>query len=117
VRPVRQIWRYYKHFDIATEVMGASFRNTGQILALAGCDLLTISPQLLSALQAGDAPVRRALDPQEARAADLHAVSYNEASFRFALNEDAMGTEKLAEGIRSFAADAVRLDNLIEARR
>ena len=112
---VRQIWRYYKHFDVGTEVMGASFRNTGQILALAGCDLLTISPDLLAALQASDAPVTRALDAAEAKAADLHAVTFNEARFRWALNEDPMATEKLAEGIRAFATDATKLDHLIGA--
>jgi transaldolase len=114
VQSVRQIWRYYKHFDIRTEVMGASFRNTGQIAALAGCDLLTISPELLAALQASDAPLPRVLDPAEAQAACIHAVSYNEASFRWALNDDRMATDKLAEGIRAFAADALRLDQLIE---
>ncbi len=115
VRSVAQIWRYFKKFGIETEVMGASFRNTGQILALAGCDLLTISPELLAALQASEAPVARALDLQEALACDVHAVSYNEASFRYALNEDAMATEKLAEGIRAFAADAAKLDAMIRA--
>jgi transaldolase len=96
--------------------MGASFRNTGQILALAGCDLLTISPELLAVLQAGDGPVPRRLDVAEAKAAtDVHAVSFNEAAFRWALNDDAMATDKLAEGIRAFAADAVKLDRLIEA--
>ncbi len=117
VRSVTEIWRYYKHFEIDTEVMGASFRNTGQILALAGCDLLTISPELLAELQRSDAPVRRMLDPAEARAAEIHAVSFNEASFRWALNEDPMATEKLAEGIRAFAADAVQLDRLVEQSR
>jgi transaldolase len=115
VQSVRQIYTYYKKFGIDTEVMGASFRNTGQILALAGCDLLTISPELLAALQASDAPVPHALDPAAARAAPVHAVTYNEASFRYALNEDAMATEKLAEGIRAFAADALRLDQAIAA--
>lgn len=115
VRSVTAIWRYYKHFDVATEVMGASFRNVGQITALAGCDLLTISPELLAALQASDAPLARALDADEARAATIHAASFNEAGFRWALNQDAMATEKLAEGIRAFAADAVKLDQLIEA--
>ena len=114
---VAQIYTYYKKFDIATEVMGASFRNLGQILALAGCDLLTISPELLAALQASDAPVHRALDPDAARAAPVHAASYNEASFRYALNQDAMATEKLAEGIRAFATDAGKLDALIDAAR
>jgi transaldolase len=114
VKSVAQIYAYYKKFGIDTEVMGASFRNTGQIVALAGCDLLTISPELLAALQASEVPVVRALDPQAARAASIHAVTYNEPSFRYALNEDAMATEKLAEGIRAFAADAARLDQLIE---
>jgi len=113
VQSVRQIYTYFKKFDIDTEVMGASFRNTGQIVALAGCDLLTISPDLLSALQAGETPVPRALDAQQAVNAAIHAVSFNEASFRFALNEDAMATEKLAEGIRAFAADAAKLDKMI----
>jgi len=113
VMSVRQIYTYYKKFDVETEVMGASFRNVGQITALAGCDLLTISPELLAELQASEAPLARALDPDSARAAPVHAVSYNEASFRWALNEDAMATEKLAEGIRAFATDAAKLDALI----
>lgn len=116
VRSVARIYNHYKHFGIPTEVMGASFRNTGQILALAGCDLLTISPELLAELQAGTAPVERRLDPEAARALPLEAVHYDEAGFRWALNEDAMATEKLAEGIRAFAADAIRLDRLIEAQ-
>jgi transaldolase len=115
VKSVRQIYQYYKHFGIATEVMGASFRNTGQILALAGCDLLTISPELMGELQRSDAPVQRALDPEQAKAADIQEVRYDEAHFRWALNEDAMATEKLAEGIRAFAADAVKLEKLILA--
>ncbi|MEY4562590.1 MAG: hypothetical protein RLZZ618_1867 [Pseudomonadota bacterium] len=114
VKSVAQIYTYYKKFGIDTEVMGASFRNLGQITALAGCDLLTISPELLAQLQASDAPLQRRLDPASAAAAPVQAVAYNEASFRFALNEDAMATEKLAEGIRAFAADAVKLDHLIE---
>ena len=117
VQSVARIWRYFKHYDIATEVMGASFRNVGQILALAGCDLLTISPELLAALQASDAPVPRQLDAAEAKSASIHAVSYAEPAFRWALNEDAMATEKLAEGIRAFAADAVKLDRLIDEAR
>ncbi|MGD9841884.1 MAG: transaldolase [Steroidobacteraceae bacterium] len=114
---VTQIYSYYKKFGIQTEVMGASFRNVGQIIALAGCDLLTISPELLAQLQASEAPLHRALDAQRAQAADLQAISYNEASFRFALNEDAMATEKLAEGIRAFATDAAKLDQLIVAQQ
>lgn len=115
VKSVTQIYNYYKKFGIDTEVMGASFRNVGQILSLAGCDLLTISPDLLAVLQASDAPVARVLDPEQAKDAPIHAVTYNEASFRYALNEDAMATEKLAEGIRAFAADASKLDHMIQA--
>ena len=115
VRSVRQIYNHYKHFGIRTEVMGASFRNSGQVLALAGCDLLTISPELLAQLAASPAPVTRALDPSQARDLTLEPVNYDEAAFRYALNEDAMATEKLAEGIRAFAADAVRLEQLMKA--
>ncbi|NUP87967.1 MAG: transaldolase [Burkholderiaceae bacterium] len=116
VQSVERIWRHYKHFGIATEVMGASFRNVGQIIALAGCDLLTISPELLAQLQSTLAAVPRRLDPAQARATALPEVHYDEAGFRWALNEDAMATEKLAEGIRAFAADAVRLDQMIQER-
>ena len=115
VQSVAQIYAYYKKFDIDTEVMGASFRNVGQITALAGCDLLTISPDLLAALQASEAQLARALDPAASKQAAIHAVTYNEASFRFALNDDAMATEKLAEGIRAFAVDAGKLDTMIGA--
>ena len=115
MKSVAQIYTYYKKFGIDTEVMGASFRNIGQIVALAGCDLLTISPELLAALQGSEAPISRALDPQAAKDSPVHAVTYNESTFRFALNEDAMATEKLAEGIRAFAADAAKLDKLIQA--
>ena len=117
VRSVTQIWTYYKHFDIATEVMGASFRNVGQIAALAGCDLLTISPDLLAQLQAGDAPLPRRLDVDAARRTPLHALTFNEPAFRWAMNADAMACDKLAEGIRLFAADAEKLDAMIEAHR
>lgn len=115
VRSVRDIYAYYKHFGIATEVMGASFRNVGQIVALAGCDLLTIAPELLAQLSQSDAPLVRALDAQAAQQQPMPALHYDEAQFRFALNEDAMATEKLAEGIRAFVADAVKLENLIQA--
>jgi len=117
VQSVAQIYTYYKKFGVATEVMGASFRNVGQIAALAGCDLLTISPDLLTALQASDAPLTRVLDPGAAQAADIHASTFNEASFRYALNADAMANDKLAEGIRAFAVDAGKLDGLIEGLR
>jgi len=115
VKSVRQIYQYYKKHGIATEVMGASFRNLGQITALAGCDLLTISPELLAQLAATEAPLTRALDPAAARSLDLAPVRYDEAGFRYALNEDAMATEKLAEGIRAFCVDAVKLEALMKA--
>ncbi|HEV6966602.1 MULTISPECIES: transaldolase [Roseateles] len=113
VKSVSQIYAYFKQHGIKTEVMGASFRNIGQIQALSGCDLLTISPDLLAQLQASDATLARVLDP--ARVQPMPVVHYDEAGFRFALNEDAMATEKLAEGIRLFAVDAGKLDKLIEA--
>jgi transaldolase len=116
VKSVRQIYNHYKHFGITTEVMGASFRNVGQITALAGCDLLTISPELMAALEASDQPLPRALDANAARALDLPAVNFDEAGFRFALNEDAMATDKLAEGIRAFSVDARKLEQLFLAR-
>jgi transaldolase len=115
VRSVTNIWQYFKRHGITTEVMGASFRNVSQILALAGCDLLTISPDLLAQLESSTASVDRALDPEVARRLDLPAIDYGEADFRLALNDDAMATEKLAEGIRLFAADAAKLERLIEA--
>ena len=115
VQSVRQIFDYYKRHGIATEVMGASFRNVGQIAALAGCDLLTISPDLLAELAASDAPLPLVLDAEAARTRDIAVVTLDEPAFRFALNEDAMATEKLAEGIRAFAADAVKLEKLMEA--
>ena len=117
VQSVRAIYNHYKRHGIATEVMGASFRNVGQITALAGCDLLTISPDLLTQLQAADTPLARALDAAAAKAMDLPAVHFDEKAFRFALNEDAMATEKLAEGIRAFAVDSGKLDALIEGLR
>ena len=115
VQSVRQIYNHYKKFGIKTEIMGASFRNIGQITALAGCDLLTISPELLAQLAASDAPLARALNAQAAQALDLPAVNFDEAGFRYALNEDAMATEKLAEGIRAFALDAVKLEQMMLA--
>jgi transaldolase len=110
---VRRIYRYLKKFGYPTEVMGASFRNTGQILALAGCDLLTISPELLAQLQSSADEVPRRLDPAAAQAMAIERVRFDEKHFRFELNEDAMATEKLAEGIRLFVADARKLDALI----
>ena len=112
---VRQIYNHYKKFGIATEIMGASFRNVGQIQALAGCDLLTISPDLLALLAASEQPLTRVLQPEAARALDLPAVNFDEAGFRFALNDDAMAADKLAEGIRAFCADAIKLEQLMLA--
>lgn len=117
VRSVSQIWTYFKRHGISTEVMGASFRNLGQIQALAGCDLLTISPELLAELQAQSSPLPLALDIAAARDTDLPELHFDEAGFRYALNVDAMATEKLAEGIRTFASDASKLDQMIEALR
>jgi transaldolase len=114
VKSVRQIFDYYKKHGIATEVMGASFRNVGQIAALAGCDLLTISPELLGELAGSEAPLAHALDADAAKRSDIPKITFDEPAFRFALNEDAMATEKLAEGIRAFAADAVKLEKLME---
>jgi len=113
VKSVTAIFNYYKKHGIRTEVMGASFRNIGQITALAGCDLLTISPELLAQLAATEAPLAQALNTQTAQGMDIPAVRYDEASFRLALNEDAMATEKLAEGIRAFCADAIKLEALM----
>jgi transaldolase len=115
VQSVRQIYNYYKQHGVATEVMGASFRNTGQITALAGCDLLTIAPELLAQLQAQTAPLSASLSVAHAQATPIQRVTLNEAQFRFALNEDAMASDKLAEGIRAFCADAQKLDVLMQA--
>jgi transaldolase len=115
VKSVRAIYSHYKHFGIATEIMGASFRNVGQITALAGCDLLTIAPELLAQLSGSEATLQRALDPQAARGMTLPAVRYDEAGFRFALNEDAMASDKLSEGIRAFVADTRKLESLLQA--
>ena len=113
---VTEIYNYYKKFGYKTEVMGASFRNTGEILELAGCDLLTISPALLQELSENDGVVDRKLDPTNADAIELTQISLDEKAFRLALNEDAMATEKTAEGIRNFAADIVKLEKLIADR-
>jgi transaldolase len=113
VQSVKTIYNFYKKHGIATEVMGASFRNVGQITALAGCDLLTISPDLLAQLAASEASLPRALDAKAAKAMDIPFVSHDEASFRFAMNEDAMATEKLAEGIRAFVVDTIKLEAMM----
>ncbi|MEZ5274937.1 MAG: transaldolase [Opitutaceae bacterium] len=116
VRSVQEIYTYYKKFGHQTEVMGASFRNKGEILELAGCDLLTISPDLLGELQASSESVTRKLDPEVAAKADLKEISLDEKAFRYQVNEDAMATEKLSEGIRKFAADIVKLEKMIEKK-
>ena len=113
VQSVHAIYNHYKRHGITTEVMGASFRNSAQIVALAGCDLLTISPELLTALQGSETPLVRALDADASRRLNLPAVHHDEKSFRWALNVDAMATEKLSEGLRALAADAIKLDRLI----
>jgi transaldolase len=114
---VTQIYTYYKKFGYKTEVMGASFRNKGEVLELAGCDLLTIAPSLLAELAASEEPVAKKLDAACAAAASLTRVSFDEKSFRFAMNEDALATEKTAEGIRLFSADIVKLEQLIASKR
>ena len=115
VQSVRYIYAYYKHYGYKTEVMGASFRNVGEILALAGCDLLTISPDLLNTLQGMNEPVERKLIPVEKAAIAPIRLDVSEPAFRYALNADAMATEKLAEGIRAFAVDSGKLEGLIAA--
>jgi transaldolase len=117
VLSVTKIYNYYKFFGITTEIMGASFRNTGQILALAGCDLLTISPELLASLSDAQDSLTASLTPDNAHASQPDALPCNEQQFRFLLNEDAMASEKLSEGIRAFVADARKLDALIDAQR
>lgn len=112
VQSVKGIYQYYRKFGYQTEVMGASFRNTSQILELAGCDLLTISPDLLQKLADSDAPVERKLVAEAV--ADVAKIAMDEKTFRFMLNEDAMATEKLAEGIRAFVADSIKLKKMIE---
>ena len=117
VQSVKRIYNYYRKFGYKTEVMGASFRNTSQIIELAGCDLLTISPELLQKLAETSAPVTRKLSTDAAQSADLQKLTLDEKAFRYLLNDDAMGTEKLAEGIRLFCADAVKLEKMVESLR
>jgi transaldolase len=117
VLSVSKIYSYYKNFGVATEIMGASFRNTGQILALAGCDLLTISPDLLANLSDTQGEVSSCLNAAYAKANPVERLPSGEQAFRFLLNEDAMASEKLSEGIRAFVADARKLDVLIDAQR
>jgi transaldolase len=115
VKSVARIYYYFKKFGYPTEIMGASFRNTGQIMALAGCDLLTISPDLLSALAQSSEPVAEQLNASAAQALSIDRVRFDEKGFRFELNEDAMASDKLSEGIRAFVADSQKLDRLIAA--
>ena len=114
VESVRTIYNYYKKFGIKTQVMGASFRNVGQIIGLAGCDLLTISPDLLKQLQEMNEPVSAALNSEHAQAQTIELLNQTEASFRLMLNNDPMANEKLAEGIRLFCVDTEKLVTLIE---
>lgn len=116
VLSVTQIYNYYKKFDIKTQIMGASFRNIDEILELAGCDLLTISPKLLEELKKTEGPVLRKLNPEIAKKQAIEAIHLDEKSFRWMLNENAMATEKLSEGIRVFAKDIVKLEKLIAQR-
>ena len=116
VQFVKEIYTYYKKFDIPTEVMGASFRNTGQVLELAGCDCLTISPELMEELAKSTERVERKLTPEKAKAAKIDKLELDEKKFRWLLNENAMATEKLAEGIRKFAADVVKLEKFVASR-
>jgi transaldolase len=115
VQSVKRIYQYYRKFGYKTEVMGASFRNVSQILELAGCDLLTISPDLLQKLADADGAVERKLVADAS--ANIEKIAMDEKTFRFMLNEDAMGTEKLSEGIRAFVADSVKLKKMIEELR
>jgi len=113
VQSVTEIFHYYKKFGHETEVMGASFRNTGQIIELAGCDLLTISPKLLEQLQNDESPIELKLDAAASQSMDIAKIDCDEKTFRWMMNEDAMATEKTAEGIRKFSIDIVKLEDLI----
>ena len=116
VLSVTQIFNYYKKMDYKTQIMGASFRNADEILELAGCDLLTISPVLLEQLHKAEGPVVRKLDPAKAKSLDIQKLPYDEKIFRWMLNENAMATDKLAEGIRNFSKDIVKLEKMIQQR-
>jgi transaldolase len=116
VQSVTEIYTYYKKFDIGTEVMGASFRNAGQIRELAGCDALTISPELMKELSESIEPLERKLDPEKAKQAKVERLKLNEKTFRYLLNDNAMATEKTAEGIRKFAADVVKLEKFVASK-
>ncbi len=117
VLSVKKIYNYYRKFGYPTEIMGASFRNTSQILELAGCDLLTISPDLLQKLSDSNTGIVQKLSKEAAMSSDVEKMSMTEKNFRFQLNEDAMATEKLSEGIRQFCADTIKLEQIIAAMR
>jgi transaldolase len=114
VQSVTRIYNYYKRHGHDTVVMGASFRNVDEILGLAGCDYLTISPALLAELSSTDGETTRKLNPERARGMDIEEVGFGETDFRWSLNEDAMATEKLSEGIRLFAADTLKLEQFAQ---
>jgi transaldolase len=116
VQSVTEIYDYYKSFDIPTEVMGASFRNTGQIRELAGCDCLTISPELMKELADSTDPLERKLDPKKAKSEKIEKLDLDEKKFRWLLNENAMAYEKTGEGIRKFAADVVKLEKFVASK-
>jgi transaldolase len=115
VKSVTEIYNYFKKFDYHTQIMGASFRNTDEILELAGCDLLTIAPTLLEELSQAEGNVPRKLDPTHAKALKIEKIHLDEKTFRLMLNNNAMATEKLSEGIRKFAEDSIKLENTITA--
>src|SRR5881396_3445151 len=116
VQSVTEIYTYYKKFNISTEVMGASFRNAGQIRELAGCDCLTISPELMKELSESTDPLERKLDPEKAKATKIDKLEFDEKKFRWLLNENAMAYEKTGEGIRKFAADVVKLEKFVASK-
>src|SRR5215470_15537609 len=116
VQSVTEIYIYYKKFGIPTEVMGASFRNVGQILELAGCDCLTISPELMEELSKSNEPLERKLTPEKSKTAKIDRLKLDEKTFRYLVNENAMATEKTAEGIRKFAADVVKLEKFVASK-
>jgi len=116
VQSVTEIYTYYKKFDISTEVMGASFRNIRQILELAGCDCLTISPELMEELSKSNEPVERKLTPEKAKSAKIEKLELDEKKFRWMLNDNAMAYEKTGEGIRKFAADVVKLEKFVASK-
>ena len=116
VQSVTEIFTFYKKFGIPTEVMGASFRNTGQIRELAGCDCLTISPELMKELSESTEPLERKLDPEKAKSAKIEKLELDEKKFRWMLNDNAMAYEKTGEGIRKFAADVVKLEKFVASK-